>query len=50
MVQTIRVYSEKDIKKIVKSEISKKFHAYDVLLNSLNLKIIDLDRIIRRSK
>ncbi len=50
MVQTIKIYSEKDIKRFVKYEVGKKFHAFEVMLNSLHLKVIDLDRIIRGFK
>jgi hypothetical protein len=50
MVQKINNYSEKDIKKIVKNEVSKKFHAYDIMLNHLKGRIIDLEKVERRGK
>ena len=50
MVQKINVlvYSEKDIKEMVEKEFSKKMHSYDIILNNLNQKIVDLDRIISK--
>jgi hypothetical protein len=50
MAQKITIYSEKDIKRIVKEEVEKKFNAFEVLLNSLKLKVIDLEKIIEYRK
>jgi S-adenosylmethionine/arginine decarboxylase-like enzyme len=50
MSQTINIYSKKDIERFIDEELNKKFHAYNVLLNTLHSKVIDLDRIIRGLK
>jgi low affinity Fe/Cu permease len=47
MSQTINIYSKKDIERFIDEELIKKFHAYNVLLNTLHSKVNDLDRIIR---
>jgi hypothetical protein len=46
MAQIFKTYSEKDIKAIVSKEFSKRFHALEVLINSLHLRVVDLDKII----
>jgi hypothetical protein len=46
MSREIRVYSEKDIKKIVDKKVNAKLHAYDLLINSLKNKVNDLDKIV----
>jgi hypothetical protein len=46
MAQKVIIYSEKDIRRFVKEEVGKKFTAFEVLLNSLKMRIIDMERII----
>jgi hypothetical protein len=45
-MQKIIIYSEKDIRRFVKEEVSKKFNAFELMLNKINLKLIDMERII----
>jgi hypothetical protein len=46
MSTKIKIYSERDIKRIVRDAVKQASFSYERILNSLKIKIIDLDRIV----
>jgi hypothetical protein len=46
MTQTINILTKKDIEKIVKDELEKKFYIFEKLLNTLKGRILDMENIM----
>lgn len=45
-MKTIEILSRDEIKKLIKEEVEKKTFKQDRLINLINRKLIDLDRIV----
>ena len=46
MATNIKFYSEKDIQKMVKEAVAKRFFSFERLLNSLRGRLTDIEKII----
>ena len=46
MSTKLTIYSEKDIKRMVKEEVKKRFYSFERLLNSLKGRLLDIEKIV----
>jgi len=46
MAMQVKIYSENDMKRIVKSELDKKLYALELSMNTLRGKVIDIEKIL----
>jgi hypothetical protein len=49
-MKKVIIYSERDLRIFVKEEVEKRFYFFERLLNTLHLKVIDLEKIIEMKK
>jgi hypothetical protein len=45
-MQNIKLLNEKDIKKIVKDEVEKRFYSFERLLNTQKGRILELEKVL----
>ena len=48
MVTDIKIYSEKDMKRMIKAEVSSRVYAYDLIINHLKNRLVDIEKIMEK--
>ncbi len=46
MTTNIKIYSERDLKRMIKKEIGLRFYSYELILNRLKNRLIDIEKIM----